>query len=292
MDRRWFGVGVGVLLASFILMAGSASARGPAATAAGVTPGTCTIKSQPSFVLQGEYELTATAADVIEVGCDPTVYGTDSKVTVTASQLYSRCADEIHWYVPNNEYNESSSSTGLSVGLTLDADGNGTVALIAGPHCMAGESLISVHETEEPWETATTSFSLLPPTETPVGLTAIPATQIEDSSSSAFATIIQAEFSGASEKEVRVGSEELYARCRSYPHLQWISEGNRISSGVSEVGSSGNAIHLDNDGNGFVLVLGDSSCASGVSLIEGDLLQKPFTTLTTTFTVEAPKPRV
>ena len=71
-----------------------------------------------------------------------------------------------------------------------------------------------------------------------------------------------------------------------------MNEGNQVFTNISEVSSSENDIHLDNDGNGFTLVLGDSSCASGASLIEGDLLQKPFTTLTTTFTVAAPKPRV
>jgi hypothetical protein len=39
-----------------------------------------------------------------------------------------------------------------------------------------------------------------------------------------------------------------------------------------------------------VIVLGDSSCAPGASLIEADLEAKPFTTLTTLFTIEAPRP--
>ena len=76
--------------------------------------------------------------------CNPFLYGTGSKVTVIASQLYSRCNSDIAWYIPN-PYSET---YGRSVELTLDADGNATVALIAGPKCQAGESLISVHQNE------------------------------------------------------------------------------------------------------------------------------------------------
>ena len=62
---------------------------------------TCAVHSLPSFVAQGEFTQQATAADVIEVECNPFVYGTGSKVTVIASQLYSRCNSDIEWYIPN-----------------------------------------------------------------------------------------------------------------------------------------------------------------------------------------------
>ncbi len=47
---------------------------------------------------------------------------------------------------------------------------------------------------------------------------------------------------------------------------------------------------LDDNGNGFAIAIGDSSCSPGSSLIEADLEEKPFTTLTTTFTVLPPQP--
>lgn len=276
-----------VLASSFLLMVGSASAHGSAKPQA-TTPTTgCQVISQPSFVLQGEFGQTATAADVIEVSCDPFTYGTGSKVTVIASQLFSRCHNDISWYVPN-PYDVS---TGRSVELTLDADGNANVALIAGPGCQAGESLISVHEDEEPFETFTTSYSVLPPVNTTPGLTALPAAQVEDAESSGVATIIEAEFAEGSEKKVRVASEELFRRCRLDPHLHWIGENRNEVSDTSEI-NEWNAIQLDNNGNGFVVLVGDASCAEGTSLIEGDLEAKPFTTDTTTFKVESPKPRV
>ena len=85
------------------------------------------------------------------------------------------------------------------------------------------------------------------------------ATQIEDAESSGVATIIEAEFESGSEKLVRIGAEELFARCRVEPHLRWITLSGREITGVSEL----TGIQLDNDGNAFVIAIGDSSCAPG-----------------------------
>src|ERR1700732_3230554 len=49
-------------------------------------------------------------------------------------------------------------------------------------------------------------------------------------------------------------------------------------------------VPLDNDGNAFVIAIGDASCAEGPSLIEADLEAKPFTTFTTNVTVQPPQP--
>jgi hypothetical protein len=267
-------------------MVGTASAR--VVTPQGTAPAaSCKIKSLSNFVLQGEFGQSASAADVIEVSCDPNTYSTGAKVTVIASQLYSRCNGKVTWYVPN----PYSVTAGRSVVLTLDADGNANVGLIAGPNCHPGEeTLVSVHENEWPHETSITAFTLLAPKKTPVGLTALPAAQVEDAQSSGVVTIIEAEFARASEKSVRVASEELYNRCEVSPHLHWISESNTAVSNVSELYGS-NAIKLDNNGNGFVLVVGDSSCEAGTSLIEGDLESNPFTTYRADFTVVEPGQR-
>ncbi len=189
------------------------------------------VHSLPSFVAQGEFSNQATAADVIEVECNPFLYGTGSKVTVIASQLYSRCNGEITWYIPN-PYNVTD---GRSVELTLDADGNATVALIAGPKCQAGESLVSVHQDEGEYNSYTTSFTVLPPNDTPLGVMAAPSHQVEDAESSAIATIIQAEFPGAAESYVHVGSEELYRRCAIDPNVHWILGSRREFSDTSEI---------------------------------------------------------
>jgi hypothetical protein len=273
-----------VMACSLLLMAGSASAHG-SATAQGTEGSTCAVHSLPSFVAQGEFSLQATAADVIEVECNPFLYGTGSKVTVIASQLYSRCNSDIAWYIPN-PYSET---YGRSVELTLDADGNATVALIAGPKCQAGESLVSVHMDEGEFNSYTTSFTVLPPNDTPLGVTALPSHQVEDAESSAVATIIEVEIPGAAEAAVRIASEELYRRCGVSPHLRWVGP-REGEAGLIATGSEINGLRLDNNGNGFVIAIGDSSCVPGKSLIEADMEEKPFATLTTNFTVESPKP--
>ena len=42
-------------------------------------------------------------------------------------------------------------------------------------------------------------------------------------------------------------------------------------------------VKLDNDGNAFVVLIGNSSCAAGTSMIEASLENAPYTTYTTEF---------
>jgi len=296
MKSRNLLVGLVVAAGSMFVLAGTASAE--------QTSGTCVVHSLPSFIAQGEGTVSAMVGDVIEVECNPAIYGTNSKVKLTAAQLFSRCEGRLKWYLPNQPAGEEipgiitpegfRKSTGRGVSLTLDADGNGTAVVLAGPFCAAGESLITVHQEQEPFESFTTPFTVLPPVTTPPGVFAMPSSQVEDSFSSAVATIVEVEFNNGSEQFVRIGSEELFRRCREAPHLRWIlMNGQEIPAGeggpeegVSEV----NRVKLDNDGNAFVIAIGDHSCAPGTSLIEADLESKPYTTYTTNFTIEAPRP--
>jgi hypothetical protein len=309
MRRRIPGVGLVVLVSCLLVGSGTASAR---AGSAGADPGksniskVCTVKSLRSFVLQGEFARTASAADVIEVSCDPLVYGTGSRITISDNQLFLSCA-ALNWIVPNNgpligpgpsaPPGFSISGSQASVTVNLDAAGNANVALIAGPDCSAGETLVAAHMAEEPFDSSTATFTLLPTKSTPPGLKALPASQVEDATSSAVVTIVEAEFRGGSEKPVRIGAEELFSRCRAAPKLHFIKQqesGGIVTledlTGVSEIGGA-SAIPLDNAGNGFVVLVGDSSCAPGPSLIEADLQAKPMTTYTTRFTVKPPKRR-
>jgi len=276
----------------------SAAPAGAAQPSTATQPPTCLIHSLPSFIAQGEFATSATVADVIEVECNPYVYGTGATITITAAQLYSRC-HEITWYVPNepggrNEGGQLApdagfvSRSGASVQLHLDVDGNANVALIAGPHCMVGESLITLDENEAPYETFVTSFQVLPTSPTPQGVYATPSSQVEDAASSGVVTLVQAEFNQASEAKVRLAAQQLYDRCRSAPHLIWVRENRELVIGPELSGE--HAVELDNDGNGFALAIGSDSCAEGTSLIEADLEQSPFTTLITEFQVLPPQP--
>jgi len=283
MDRRKLGAGFTIFISSLLLLAGSASAR--SVTPQGTTAGSCHIRSLPSFIAQGEFETSATVADVIEVSCDPYTYSAGAPVTVTASQLYSRCHGDISWYDPNDE-GRLTEGDERSFEVHLDVNGNANVALIAGPKCMVGESLITVDENESPFETFTTNYAITPTENTTPGLFITPASQVEDAESSAVITIAQAEFKGASEAHVRLGYEQLADRCERSPGAILI-KANREQVPFAEETES--AIELDNNSNGFAVLAGVDSCAEGVSLIESDLESSPFTTQTAEFTVEAPR---
>ncbi len=304
MERRYLGAGLMVLASSFMLMVGTASAHEAVKPQGALGSGTCTVKSLPSFIAQGEFEAAATVGDVIEVSCDPYVYSDGAEVTLTAAQLYDRCGGNLSWGDPNDEGEPIFVVRSRSFSVHLDVDGNANVALLAGPGCMVGESLISVDEDESPYETFTTAFQVLPDVNTTKGLYITPSSQVEDAGSSSVVTIAQAEFPGNSEKYVRIGAKQLNDRCRDGGLLiipSWINvlfenyapgvQSLAEPAGVEEEdGELLHAIELDNNGNGFVILAGIDSCAEGTSLVEADLEESPFSTETATFTVEAPRP--
>ena len=285
MHRRFRTASV---LALLVAIASTAQAA-PAARAASAGHATCLVHSLPSFVEQGELADAATVADVVEVECNPFAYGTGAEVTITAEQLYDRCQKHLTWYVPNTAVDGFGVASGSSVNLRLDADGNATVALLAGPNCMAGESLIALDQDEAPYETFTTSFQVLPPVKTPQGVSALPPEQVEDATSSAVATIVEAEFPGHPEAKVRLDAEQLYDSCKQGERLIWVRENGEVLRGRPELAGE-EAVQLDDNGNGFAILIGSDSCAEGTSVIEADLEESPFTTETTDFTVLPPQP--
>ena len=76
---------------------------------------------------------------------------------------------------------------------------------------------------------------------------------------------------------MHISSEELFDRCRIAPHVHWVRMDGEVVEDTPEISEVG----LDDDGNAFVIAIGDRSCAPGASLIEADLEANPFTTLTT-----------
>ena len=125
---------------------------------------------------------------------------------------------------------------------------------------MVGESLITLDENESPYETFTTSFQILPSVNTTQGLYITPSSQVEDAESSGVVTIAQAEFSGASEEYVRIGAEQLYDRCQS--RRPPASSSTRIGRNT-DASEKIDAIELDNNGNGFVVLVGSDSAPKG-----------------------------
>ena len=89
---------------------------------------------------------------------------------------------------------------------------------------------------------------------------------------------------------MRLGYGQLFDRCERGDQND-PRRGRTATITVRDSAKRADAIQLDNNGNGFALLLGSDSCAEGTSLIEGDLESAPFTTDTGTFTVEAPRVR-
>jgi hypothetical protein len=284
--------GLAVLALSLFVLSGTAFAHSthhkkatPRSEAGGGgTPETCVVHALPSsFMDQGEFENASSVADIIEVECEE-VYS-EKYVRISANELYSRCDKKLYWRTPYN----SELSTGSSFSVELDNDGNATAIVLGGPSCAAGESLISAHLESAPFTTVTTGFTVLPPRPTEPGVFATPASKVEGEVYSDVATIAQVEFPPVfAEEPVYIDFAQLYARCHygektevvtfydGYPHTSEYTEHETV--------------YLDNDGNAFAVLIGNASCAAGTSLIEASLENAPYTTYTTDFTIEPPRP--
>jgi hypothetical protein len=299
MERRLVLI-VAVLATSLVAFAGTASAHATHHKQAnepggGGKPETCVVHALPSsFMDQGEFGTASSIADVIEVECEP-VYA-EHHVTISANELFSRCDRQLNWLPLGGSGHAAREAPSVTV--QLDNAGNATVVVLGGPSCAAGESLIAAHLTEAPFTTVTTGFTVLPPRVTEPGVFATPSTKVEDENTSSVATIVQVEFPPVfAEETVNINASQLYARCHNAPKLAWIrpvteSEGpgefNRVY--VVSTGEEVTGVQLDNDGNAFVVLFGETSCAAGTSLIEASLEHAPYTTYTTNFTIEPPRP--
>ncbi len=301
MERRNLGAGLMVLASSLLLVVGTASAHSasPQTTSSATS---CVLHTQASFVNQGEFSLAGTVADIAEVECNPEVFIPGTKVEISDAQLYSRCPGGIEWVVPN-EFG-AAAGAGLrvepnsrSITVGLDGVGNATVALVAGPHCAAGDTVISGHTEGAVVESFSASFAVLTAGPTTPGVTVLPAEQVEDEGSSSVATILEAEFPGSTEAKVRLAAPELYSRCEVGNKVSWVRENKEVVTSAKElVGGTAleptgtEAVRTDDDGNAFAIAVGNESCQPGKSFFEADLEETPFTTEEPEFTIKAPQP--
>ena len=291
MERRNLLAGLAVLALSLFVLSGTAFAHvahhkkaKPGATGVTADPETCVVHALPdTFMDQGEFGSASSVADIVEVECEEVFAEKD--VRISANELYSRCDQKLYWRTPH----EPGFSTGPSFSVELDNDGNATAIVIGGPSCAAGESLIAAHLEVAPFSTATTGFTVLPPRPTEPGVFATPESKVEGEVYSDVATIVQVEFPPVfAEEPVNVNSNEFYSRCHNSPKTEAIImvDGHPAVVRSLEEGS----LYLDNDGNAFAVLIGNSSCAAGTSLIEASLENAPYTTYTTEFTIEPPQP--
>ena len=216
MERRSLLAGLTVLIISVFAMGGTALAhKAPKKKAAAEETATCVVVSQPSFVDQGEFSQAGSVADIVEVHCN-SVYA-EQYVKLSATELNSRCKGGISWQI-SDVRQATQSMVRASSKVLLDDAGNATVAVFGGPSCASGESLISAHLEEAPYETFTTSFTVVPPHATTPGVTTLPSSQVEDDITSSVATIVEVEFPSVyAEKYVDINAEQLYARCQNEP---------------------------------------------------------------------------
>jgi hypothetical protein len=272
---RLLGVGIAVIMP----LAASAPAHAAATLLAAPQP-QCLIHSNPSMVEMGFGPTSESSiADIIQVECRP-IYS-QSTVTIDATQLNNACHGTLSWAAPPFP----PTSTGSQFTVTLDNDGGAIAAVWGGPSCAPSTNRISASLEVPPFTTVATKFQIDPPRNTKPGITANPATEVEDAVYSSVATVIQVEFpSVQAEKFVNIKSHELFSRCASA--LTWVGpEEVILGVGVDNV-----TVQLDNNGNAFVVVIAGPSCASGTSTLTADLTTVPYTTFTGAFTILSPRP--
>ena len=298
MERRNLLAGLAVLALSLFVLSGTAFAHAthhkkakPREVGSGSAE-TCVVHALPdSFMDQGEFGSASSVADIIEVECEP-VYA-EKYVRISANELYSRCDRSLFWRTPygnDQGANKWGFVTGPSISVELDNDGNATAIVVGGPSCAAGESLIAAHLESAPFSTVTTGFTVLPPRPTEPGVFVTPENKVEGETYSDVATIVQVEFPPVfAEEPVNVNSNEFYSRCHNSPKTEAIIMGSNGYPRVIDSLEEG-TLYLDNDGNAFAVLVGNSSCAAGTSMIEASLENAPYTTYTTNFTIEPPQP--
>ena len=85
------------------------------------------------------------------------------------------------------------------------------------------------------------------------------------------ATIVQVEFPPVfAEEYVNVDFSQLYSRCKYGDHTEVITMSDR-GYPHTVTGEETETLKLDNDGNAFMILIGNASCASGTTLIEASL---------------------
>jgi len=267
------------LLAAFVF-AGTASAA-PADSAAtpaqAATP--CIINTTTHIPEAGMLNTESSFADVIQVECSPRY--SESTVTIESTQLNNSCIGTLSWsavypYAP---------VVGSAITATLDNEGNATVVAWGGPSCVPGRDLITASLNAPPYSTASTTVTVMPPLTMTPGVKAYPASLVEDNVFSAAATVIMVSFSPTeSNKFVNITSQELFSRCGG--SLTWVGPDEVVMG----TGTNTTTVQLDDNGNAFVVALAGPNCAAGTSTIVADLASTPYTTYTTTFTVQAPRP--
>ncbi len=209
--------------------------------------------------------------------------GLDRRSRLTASQLYSRCKSDLTWYVPNPFRVETGRGVTIGSGCRRQRDG-----------CADRRPRLSRQAKASLAPTWKKSRSKPSQRRSPCCRRTTPPPVYSRCRLRRSRTTSRAAWRRSSRPSSRADPRR---RSTSPPKSSSIAAAwPRTSSGCAwtdrpqeDVGEV-EGVELDNNGNAFVLAIGDSSCAEGPSLIEADLESKPFTTFTTNFTTLPPQP--
>jgi len=269
---------LGAAVAGLTIAAGPAAPVAANAAPAAQTP-ICVVSASPySFTESGLSPSASSVAFIITVECAPTF--SEQAVEIGTPQLSNACQDQLMWYSATTT---AVAGNGDTFDVRLDPDGNATVIVLGGPSCAASSDLIEAELTVAPYATATTQVRIAVPTKTQTGVRALPASEVEDATTSSVATVFYVEFPSVySEQQVQISDAELYASCAG--NIAWIFAGSTALKYGKTVTTT-----LDDSGNAFVVVLAGPSCASGSTLVQAELVGPPYTTVSTQFTVLSPR---
>jgi hypothetical protein len=265
-------------VAGLTIAAGPAAPVGASAAPAAQTP-ICVVSASPSsFTESGLSPSASTVAFIITVECAPTF--SEQAVEIRTPQLSNACQGQLMWYSATTT---AVAGNGDTFDVRLDPDGNATLIVLGGPSCAASSDLIEADLTVAPYTTATTQIRIAAPASTQPRVRSLPASQVEDATTSSVATVFYVEFPSAfSEYQVQISDAELFNSCAG--HIAWmVPDSTALKYGNTVT------MTLDDAGNTFVVALAGPSCASGRTLVQAELAGPPYTTVSAQFTVLSPR---
>ena len=232
--------------------------------------------SPDTLVETGQAEVHA----VIEVRASPSYAGV--VVNLESLQLQKACGGRITFqYLPDG--NTESAGADNQINVTLDSDGNATVA-VSGTYCVPGHSVVKAKLMTHPSHVAKTTLTFGPPAVTTPGLTVSPSGEVETGEDAAVYAVFTFETNSASAgQKVAISSAELESSCRAWVWDPGNGGSTNRGSGVSNYAPS---TTLDSDGNA-VFVFAGVYCTSGTSTVTA---VAGSTSHTTAFSIVVPQP--
>lgn len=169
--------------------------------------------------------------------------------------------------------------------VVLDNEGNATVEVDA-VGCAPGTDVIEADLLAVPYKTATTSLTVIGPTNTPHGVWASPTKEVETGTSGeggnsdVYAVFTAEAPSKYSEQTVEIQSNELVDRCGQ--GSEWVTNDGVFSDSTTAVAT------LDDNGNATFVFFG-ASCATGTSTVLVDVEAGLHPKYMTTFKIQSPR---